>query len=721
MLRADHRGVEEARLVERATALGLLRRLLLRPRLRGLLLVALLRVGVAVAVLRRVRVLRLRIAVGVGGRGVGVGLLRVAVRIGLRGVPVPVGLRGVGLLRGELRGLLGERGDGGLGERREDETARRAPAEGAVRGTAAEGAVRGAAAPGAARRVVTPGGGLGRGVARRGEVGEVVGVAAVLAFAAVLAEGGEVVGRDAPVQLVATASHRVEGLGEHGLEGTELDVHVLVGAPAQRLGVAAALGSLGVVGVLVPLRVETVARAEELLAAPPDGAERLGEDDLEVGELAVDVVVGVGLDLGRLAPRLVEDAVRLALRLPRDGGVRDEAAALVVRAADDALGLGARLADHALALPDQLLRLGERTRQGLPYLLQHREQVGAVDHAGGRHGHGPGRVDDLDDLIEFLLHVHRVLATLSTDGETDRSAAAEPDGTTVRPRRGAATPGDVTSCGGTRGDVTRHVARRGATYGGNVAAYGGNVATRDAATSRRVGRDVAAYGSLDAAHRATSRRRVPHGVASPRSSPASSCVAPLPLTALPSLLREASREGGVDGRRQEVGDVAAPLRDLLDERGGEEAVGGVRRDEEGLDSGEAVVHLGHLQLVVEVADGAQALDDGGDVALLAEVDEEPVESLDLDVAELGGHLADQFHALVDREEPALGLVDHHGDVHDVVELGGSGDDVEMTVGDRVEGPRTDGAAQRDPLALRSIHGAFSHVEAARPYQKVPSP
>lgn len=133
-----------------------------------------------------------------------------------------------------------------------------------------------------------------------------------------------------------------------------------------------------------------------------------------------------------------------------------------------------------------------------------------------------------------------------------------------------------------------------------------------------------------------------------------------------------------------MGDVSAPGRDLLDQGGGQEAVGGIGRHEERLDAGEAVVHLGHLELVVEVADGPQALHDRRDVALLAEVDQEAVEGLHLDVAEVRGDLADQVDPLVDREQTLLGLVDHHRDVYDVVQLRGAANDVEVSIGDGVE-------------------------------------
>lgn len=79
---------------------------------------------------------------------------------------------------------------------------------------------------------------------------------------------------------------------------------------------------------------------------------------------------------------------------------------------DDPLGLLAGLLDHLLPAAEELLGVGERAGEGLTYLFEHREQLGAVDHARRRHGHGPGVPDRFDDLVELLLHVHRVLATL---------------------------------------------------------------------------------------------------------------------------------------------------------------------------------------------------------------------------------------------------------------------------------------------------------------------
>lgn len=127
-----------------------------------------------------------------------------------------------------------------------------------------------------------------------------------------------------PCSFCSAAADRFQGLGEHGLERAELGVHILVGAAPERLRVGAALGGLGEVGVLVPLLVEALATAEELLAAPVDGADGLGEDDLEVGELAVDVLVGLGAYLVGLPAGLFEDPVGLGLGLPGDLGVGDQ-------------------------------------------------------------------------------------------------------------------------------------------------------------------------------------------------------------------------------------------------------------------------------------------------------------------------------------------------------------------------------------------------------------
>ena len=362
------------------------------------------------------------------------------------------------------------------------------------------------------------------------------------------AEGAEVVAGDPAVQLLPAAADGLQGLGEDRLEGAELGVDVGVGVAAQGLRVVAALGG---VLVLVALLVDGRAGAEQLLAAAADGAEGLGEDDLEVGELGVDVVVGLGADLLGLLAGLGQDAVGLGLGAAGDLGVGDQRAALGVRGLDDPVGLLAGLA-----------RPSARGRRSAP---------GPAARESGR----------------------AARTSSSRASSSARLTTHEADMGIDRALETAATISSSFFCTSTG---ARH-------------------------SLRCVETDGRLYG---------------HGVRD--TGDGRQC----------SVLAQPFVERLQDQRRHQVGDVAAPGRDLLDQGGGQEAVGGVGGDEQRLDAGEAVVHLGHLQLVVEVADRAQALDDGRDVALLAEVDEQAVEGLDPDVAVLGGDLADQVDPLLDR-------------------------------------------------------------------------
>src|ERR1700690_3516248 len=83
--------------------------------------------------------------------------------------------------------------------------------------------------------------------------------------------------------------------------------------------------------------------------------------------------------------------------------------------------------------------------------------------------------------------------------------------------------------------------------------------------------------------------------------------------------------------RDQGPDVTAVPADLLDQAGPQEAVDRVGRDEQRLDLPETVVHLGHLHLVLEVADRPQALHDGRDPVVLAVLDEQPPERANLDI------------------------------------------------------------------------------------------
>src|SRR4051794_27974654 len=96
--------------------------------------------------------------------------------------------------------------------------------------------------------------------------------------------------------------------------------------------------------LLLPEPLELIA-ARELLAAALHGGQRLGQHDLEVGQLGVDVVLHLDAHpLGRV-PGLVHDPLGLGRGLLVDVARLDEPASLGTRGGDDLLGLAAALLD----------------------------------------------------------------------------------------------------------------------------------------------------------------------------------------------------------------------------------------------------------------------------------------------------------------------------------------------------------------------------------------
>src|SRR3954454_9995956 len=107
-----------------------------------------------------------------------------------------------------------------------------------------------------------------------------------------------------------------------------------------------------------------------------------------------------------------------------------------------------------------------------------------------------------------------------------------------------------------------------------------------------------------------------------------------------------------DPRRHVAADVAAERGHVLDAAGAEERVLGAGHQVEGLDVGGLVaIELGHLGLVLVVADRPQALDDRGGADVLRELDDEDVEALGRDVLEpeLLDRLLDERQPLLDVE------------------------------------------------------------------------
>src|SRR5699024_8504274 len=167
-------------------------------------------------------------------------------------------------------------------------------------------------------------------------------------------------------------------------------------------------------------------------------------------------------------------------------------------------------------------------------------------------------------------------------------------------------------------------------------------------------------------------------------------------------------------RRDQARHVTVVLGDLAHEAGGKERVLRVRRHEHRLHTRESVVHLGDLELVVEVTDRTQAANDGLDAVLPAEVDKESVELGHPDVAELGDAFLQHVQFLRNGEQAAFVDVVEYGCEDFVVLLGGSADDVDVSVGHRVERTRADYSAHGgSPLSettfgYRDRRGWLSH-------------
>src|SRR4051794_5097540 len=163
----------------------------------------------------------------------------------------------------------------------------------------------------------------------------------------------------------------------------------------------------------------------------------------------------------------------------------------------------------------------------------------------------------------------------------------------------------------------------------------------------------------------------------------------LPSLSIGPLGVESFHEALQDHRRHEPVDVAPQSGDLLDERRGQVRPVRARGHEERLHAAHPVVHLGHLQLVVEVRDCPEPLHDHIGVLLVHVVDEQPGERPDLDALHAARDLLQQADALLDAEHRRLGGVLQHAHDEPIEVAAGPFDDVQVTVGDGVECPRTE--------------------------------
>jgi hypothetical protein len=96
------------------------------------------------------------------------------------------------------------------------------------------------------------------------------------------------------------------------------------------------------------------------------------------------------------------------------------------------------------------------------------------------------------------------------------------------------------------------------------------------------------------------------------------------------------------------------------------------------------VHVRHLQLVLEVGDGAQPAQHDLCALLARVLDEQSLEVVDLDARVLPDDVADHRDALLDGEERRLLRVVQHGHDDAVERAQAALEDADVSVRDRVE-------------------------------------
>src|SRR5699024_10885115 len=121
-----------------------------------------------------------------------------------------------------------------------------------------------------------------------------------------------------------------------------------------------------------------------------------------------------------------------------------------------------------------------------------------------------------------------------------------------------------------------------------------------------------------------------------------------------------------DGGRDEARHISAAARHLFDQAGRQERVRVAGGYEHGVHIGQTVVHLRHLQFVIEVGHGAQALDDRRNLMGGAIVHQQAAEGDNGHVRHSRGGFAQEVQTLVYAAQSLLRFVYQDGD-HDVVE------------------------------------------------------
>ncbi len=136
--------------------------------------------------------------------------------------------------------------------------------------------------------------------------------------------------------------------------------------------------------------------------------------------------------------------------------------------------------------------------------------------------------------------------------------------------------------------------------------------------------------------------------------------------------------------------VAAVQGHLFHQGGGDEGVLFRRGEEDALQGRhQATVHVGELEFVLEVGDGAQAPDQHVGLLLPGKIHQQAGEAHHLDVGQVSRHLPGQLDTLRQIEQRPFARAVGHPDHHLVKQPGGPAYEVGVAVGDGVEGAGVD--------------------------------
>ena len=103
------------------------------------------------------------------------------------------------------------------------------------------------------------------------------------------------------------------------------------------------------------------------------------------------------------------------------------------------------------------------------------------------------------------------------------------------------------------------------------------------------------------------------------------------------------------------------------------------------------VHAGHLELVLEVGNGAQSAHDDAPVLFTHEILQQPGETAHADVRIVTQDFARDLDAFLDGKEGLLSAAVRNADHHPVKQTGGTTHQILVSAGEGIERSRIDGS------------------------------